>query len=154
MNGRNHENYAYSTDEGDETNDTDLRFRTPVMSCLWCQELVALRIWEKTGQLVRPDDPADVNQKGLMWYSRWVDEIRQLYWKFFDLPFQILEREKIYAHPENYPDAATFEELKGSRGRFRPLDVSNLYQPFEAPALTQAPATSGTDDEELLMANA
>lgn len=153
MNGRNHENYAYSVHEGPETKDTDLRFRNPPMFCLWCQELTALRIWEKTGQLARPGDHPDINEKGRTWYNRWVNEVRPLYWAFFHLPHQIQEREQIYAHPEDFPDVATFEELKDGAGNFRALDASDLYQPFEADRLMIAPAASGTDDEELLMAN-
>jgi hypothetical protein len=154
MNGRNHENYAYSTGEGDETKDTDLRFREPVMFCLWCQEIAALRIWEKTGQLARSTDPADINSKGVTWYTRWVEEMRPHYWSYFDVPFQISEREGVYAHPELYPNPDTFEELKTSGGAYRHLDASDLYQPFEAatPEVTRVAAWS--DAEELLVVNA
>lgn len=154
MNGRNHENYAYSPAEGDETKNTDLRFRDPVMFCLWCQEIVVLRTLEKTGQLAREGDPADVNAKGWTWYARWVQELRPLYWEFFDLPRQILEREQVYAHPERYPNAETFEELKDSADCYRPVDGADLYQPFQADPSSQTPPAPWSDAEELLVANA
>ena len=152
MNGRNHENYAYSPTEGDDTKNTDLRFRDPVMFCLWCQEIVALRIWEKTGKLARADDPQDINLKGWIWYARWANELRPLYWTFFDLPYQIQEREQIYAQPELYPD--TFKELKDTSGAYRPLAGSALYQPFNAEPLQATPPAAWSDDEELLVSNA
>jgi hypothetical protein len=153
MNGRNHENYAYSYHEGDSTKNTDLRFRNPVMFCLWCQELVAMRILEKTGQLARRDDPEDINARGRMWYARWVFEFRPLYWTYFDLPYQIQEREAIYAHPERYPDSDTFEELKDSADNYRPLAGSNLYQPFNAKARPATTPPGWSDAEEVLAAN-
>jgi hypothetical protein len=153
MNGRNHENYAYSDDEGDSTKNTDLRFREPVMFCLWCQELAALRILEKTGQLARADDPEDINARGRMWYARWVEEFRPLYWEFFDLPYQIQEREEIYAHPESYPDSDTFKELKDSAGSYRPLAGSNLYQPFNAQPLPTSTPPAWSEAEEILVTN-
>lgn len=150
MNGRNHENYAYSPDEGPETKNTDLRFRNPVMFCLWCQEIVTLRILEKTGQLARTGDPSDINGKGSMWYARWVNELRALYWSFFDLPYQIVEREQIYAYPDLYPDSTTFTELKDSAGNYRLLAGSSLYQPFNAEPLLATEPAPWSDDEELL----
>ena len=63
-------------------------------------------------------------------------------------------REGTYAHPDLYPNAETFEELKDSAGRYRPVHGAALYQPFEAdslPASTPAPWFQG---EELLVANA
>ena len=38
--------------------------------CLWCQELVTLRILEKTDQLLEDGDPSDVTTLGIVWYSR------------------------------------------------------------------------------------
>lgn len=151
MNGRNHENYAYSSHEGNATKNTDLRFRDPVMFCLWCQELVAMRILEKTGQLARGDDPEEINAKGRMWYARWVFEFRPLYWAYFDLPYQIQERETIYAHPEDNAD--TFTELKDGSDNYRPVAGSNLYQPFNAAARPATTPPGWSDAEEVLVAN-
>jgi hypothetical protein len=150
MNGK-HENYAYSATETSAA-EVDLRFRRimtqsgtviPPRYCLWCQELVTIRILEKTGQLVANGDPADINERGRRWYSRWVDTWRDRYWAAFDVDHQLDERELLYANPSSEPE--TFGELGGQR-----LDASDLYEPFAA-----APRANGDppdDDEDAILA--
>jgi hypothetical protein len=75
MNGK-HENYAYTTNvETDPTHPSescsrfvdggvDVRWRNPPRYCLWCQEIVLVRILEKTGQPLLAGDPESINQRG------------------------------------------------------------------------------------------
>jgi hypothetical protein len=92
MNGR-HENYAFTADAADE----GASLRWPHDYCLWCEEIVAARILEKTGQIGRRGDPEDVNERGRVWHERWVRELRDLYWEWADLLGKVEEREAAYA---------------------------------------------------------
>jgi hypothetical protein len=65
--------------------------------CLWCQELVTLRILEKTDQLLEPGDPADITTQGIVWYTRWVEGLRSHYDPLFGLAQQIADAEARYA---------------------------------------------------------
>ena len=60
---------TYTEEDGADLRDRD-RF------CLWCQELVTLRILEKTDQLLEEGDPSDVTSQGVLWYTRWVEQLR------------------------------------------------------------------------------
>ena len=161
MNGR-HKNYAYTSNESlDPTGPdaslmtADLRFRRivtasamiPPRYCLWCQEIVAARILEKTGQLAASDDPDDIDARGRRWYDRWVGRWRGRYWSAFNLPQQIRDREALYANPASEPD--TFSEIREASGSFKSIEKSDLYKPFAA---TTRPATSSPalDDDVLL----
>jgi hypothetical protein len=48
--------------------------RHPVL-CL-CREIVALRVMEKTGRLERDGDPSDAVKQGQVWWTRWVEDLR------------------------------------------------------------------------------
>lgn len=155
MNGQ-HVNYAYSTSETSPAS-VDLRFRRVVTAtgavippryCLWCQEIVTIRILEKTGQLAAAGDPADVNERGRRWYDRWVDTWRDRYWAAFDVDQQIDGRESLYANPSSEPE--TFDEISNADGSYKRLDGSDLYGPF-----TAAPRPDGdppADDEDVIAA--
>jgi len=146
MNGGHH-NFAYSTTEMPPAG-ADLRFRRPPRYCLWCQEIVTIRILEKTGQLAAGNDPANINERGRHWYSRWVNTWRDRYWAAFDVDAQIDEREMLYANPASEP--ATFSEIQNGDGSYKRLDKSDLYQAF-----TAAPPVGGIapdDDEDAILA--
>lgn len=166
MNGR-HENYAYTTDESadptaappagcprfdTEDGGADLRWRDPPRYCLWCEEIVVIRILEKTGQLALAGDPANINARGRVWHARWVAEGRRHYWAFFDVANRIRLRETLYAEPASEP--GSFCQIGYPDGSYRRLDHSDLYQPFDAdgPEGTANPALG--DDEALVMLNA
>jgi hypothetical protein len=148
MNGK-HVNYAYSTGEKMTPDDVDLRFRRPPRYCLWCQEIVTLRILEKTGQLAAGDDPEDINARGRRWYRHWVNRWRDRYWAFFDVDQQIDDRELLYANPSSEP-GTFYAELHSTDGSYKRLDKSDLYQPFAA-----TPGADGdppADDEDAILA--
>ncbi|MBS1692896.1 MAG: hypothetical protein JST91_11805 [Actinobacteria bacterium] len=154
MNGQ-HVNYAYSAGETSPAS-VDLRFRRVVTAsgavippryCLWCQEIVTIRILEKTGQLGAAGDPGDINQRGQLWYRRWVGTWRDRYWAAFGVDQQIDQREALYANPASEPQ--TFNEIRNTDGAYKRLDGSDLYQPFAA-----APRADGdppADDEDALL---
>ena len=123
MNGQ-HKNYRFTTVVADDptTASKGAALRKPEY-CLWCQEIVAARILEKTGRLAADDDPDDVNDRGIHWYGRWRDRWRDLYWDHFGVTDDIVDREAAYA-------AVTVTTNDGAMHR---LDESNLYQPFRWP---------------------
>jgi hypothetical protein len=93
--------------------------RDPARFCLWCQEVVTVRILERTGQFDSTADPTDFLKKGEYWYSRWTTALRGNYWRLFDVSTQIRDSEARYAamHP-------------GANGER--LDASDLYTTFRA----------------------
>ena len=106
--------------------------------CLWCQELVTLRILERTDQLLQAGDPDDVSAQGELWYTRWVERLRTNYWSLFDVPGQIADAEARYA-----------ALAPGTGGE--PLWRSDLYSvPAAAPAVAAA-AAPPADDELFLL---
>jgi hypothetical protein len=161
MNG-SHDNYAYtSTQAQDPTAGPDgryhgdganLRWRHPPRFCLWCQEIVAARILEKTGQLAAPGDPSGINARGRVWYERWVAQWRRLYWTFFDVTRQIRERESLYANPALEP--GSFTDIRRPDGTYLPVWRSDLYKPFRAAPGGGTASPDAGDDEELVMLNA
>ena len=138
MNG-SHDNYRFTQLDGDPTNLPDgtiegasLRDRTRL--CLWCQELVTIRLLEKTDQLLESGDPADITAQGEAWYTRWVQELRANYLEIYDVPGQIGELEASYA-----------TLAPGPAGE--PLWQSDLYSvPKAAPPVTPPPTAPLTDD--------
>ncbi len=166
MNG-SHENYAYTIDESadptaapppgctrfDGTDGgADLRWRNPPRYCFWCEEIIVVRILEKTGQLALAGDPANINSRGRVWHERWVAEGRRHYWTLLDVANRIQQREALYAEPALEP--GSFCQIVNPDGSHLRLDHSDLYQPFDAdgPAPTANPALG--DDEALVMMNA
>lgn len=105
MNGR-HGNYLYRTDE----NLPDpYSLRTGARLCLWCEEIVTVRILEKTGAFSRVGDPDEINELGRLWYWRWVDELRTNYWRQFDLNTRISDREAWYHDPANLEEPGVWD---------------------------------------------
>ena len=143
MNG-SHDNYRFTQLDDDPTNLPDgtiegasLRDRTRL--CSRCQELVTIRLLEKTDQLLESGDPADITAQGEAWYTRWVQELRANYLEIYDVPGQIGELEASYA-----------TLAPGPAGE--PLWQSDLYSvPKAAPPVTPPPTAPLTDDELLLL---
>jgi hypothetical protein len=104
MNGR-HNNFAFTqiaaedpTANGDGSySGTGEDLRDDDRFCLWCQEVVTLRILEKTDQLLEDGDPEDETRRGILWYSRWVQDLRENYYALFDVAGQIDALEARYA---------------------------------------------------------
>ena len=105
MNG-GHDNFKFTQNAAEDPtanpdgtytdeNGADLRDRDRF--CLWCQEVVSLRILEKTDQLLEAGDPSDVTAQGIEWYARWVAELRPNYYEIFDVAAQIADAEARYA---------------------------------------------------------
>jgi hypothetical protein len=166
MNGR-HQNYAYTPDAAADPTASpptgcnrfdageggaDLRWRDPPRYCFWCEEIVVIRILEKTGQLALAEDSANINSRGRIWYERWVAEGRRHYWALLDVANRIALREALYAAPATEP--GSFCQIINPDGSYRRLDRSDLYRPFDAdgPVPTASPALG--DDELLVMLNA
>jgi hypothetical protein len=99
MNG-GHQNYHHRTDE----TRPDAGLRTRDRFCIWCEELVTLRVLEATNALLESGDPVDnasINALGRIWYWRWVDGRRNSYWTEFDLSTRLSDREAWYHDPNN-----------------------------------------------------
>jgi hypothetical protein len=143
MNG-SHDNYQFTQDDSDPTNLADgsiqgANLRDQTRLCLWCQELVTIRLLEKTDQLLEPDDPADITAQGQAWYTRWVRELRANYLELYEVPGQISKLEADYA-----------TLAPGPAGE--PLWQSDLYSvPKAAPAAIPPPTAPLADDELLLL---
>ena len=102
MNG-GHGNYFHRTDEG-LAQRAGLRIGDRL--CLWCEEIVTIRILEKTDSLVRPDlgestATGDFNELGRAWHQRWVDQQRAVYWREFNIANRMADREAWYRNPAN-----------------------------------------------------
>ena len=161
MNGT-HENYAYTPDAASDPTaapptscarfvdgGVTLRWRDPPTYCLWCQEIVVIRILEKTGRLATPNDDPSINERGEAWYQDWVADGRSGYWETFDVADQIRERESWYADPSLRPGDLC--QLLRADGTYLRLESSPLYQVFDAEPVASGSAPSPDDGEELLM---
>jgi hypothetical protein len=148
MNG-GHDNFAFTqVADNDPTIDsngvvTGASLRTfpngGVYFCLWCQEIVALRILEKTDQLLEAGDPSDITTQGTLWWDRWVERLRTNYRTLLDVDQQILDAESRYA--------AMFPGKNGE-----PLWRSDLYAvPIAPTPPARSPGPSLTDEEVLLL---
>ena len=148
-----HDNYLFTQDEADDptsgndgvyidpddvsdgTEDEGANLRNNERMCLWCQEITALRILERTDQLNRSSDPSDIVEAGKAWYQYWVDTLRANYWHLFDVPQQIANQEAVYA-------AMTFT----IDGETKTLEESDLYQPFDEDAPSRRGTAATFDD--------
>jgi len=105
INGTHH-NYLCDVDPASP--DTNLRDHEHFY--FWCEEIVAWRILEKTGEFWRGGDPADINARGRTWYQRWVNTLRDDYYTHFDVPTLIREKNACYdtfygkACPPEFPN--------------------------------------------------
>jgi IgA Peptidase M64 len=136
MNGT-HKNYTWKWKDDDPVG----TLRTKDRFCLWCQEIVVIRILEKTGQLAKVSNTTDVNNRGKQWMNDWENHWRPLYESFFGLQGEITAREIAYT-PGNI--------VINTEGTDRILWQSDLYQPF---AYVPADAGSAPDltDEEIFL---
>jgi hypothetical protein len=148
MNG-SHENFAFTQVAANDptTVDADGNVQgkglrslpgVPVRFCLWCQEIVALRILEKTDQLLETGDSSDITTQGTLWWDRWVERLRANYRTLMDVDQQILDAESDYA--------AVFPGKNGE-----PLWQSDLYAVPTAPTPPAAAPGPGLTNEELLL---
>jgi hypothetical protein len=146
MNG-SHDNYAFTQDAahdptadaaGTYTDEHGAGLRDDDRFCLWCQEIVTLRILERTDQLLEAGDPADVAGQGELWYARWVERLRDGYWALFDVPGEIADAESRYA-----------AMAPGAHGE--PLWRSDLYAVPAAAPFAAGIAGPLADDEVFLM---
>lgn len=145
MNGT-HDNFQYTQvasqdptaqPDGSYVEETGASLRDRSRFCLWCQELVALRILERTDQLNDAGDPADFVARGERWYERWTASLREHYRTLFDVPRQIVDSEASYAGMTPGPG--------GER-----LDSSDLFVPYREDEPTR-PGPSSFDDGVWLM---
>jgi hypothetical protein len=149
MNGR-HENFKFTQNSSqdptagsdgiyDPATDPTASLRDNDRLCLWCQELVTLRILEKTDQLLQSGDPADVSAQGIVWYDRWVNQLRANYYTIFDVAQQIADNEARYA--------ATFPGPSGEQSW-----QSDLYSVPTATAVgTSTSTVPPLSDDELFL---
>lgn len=136
MNGT-HDNFQFTqtasrdptaNPDGSYTEENGALLRDRDRFCLWCQELVTIRILEKTDQLLQPGDPVDSTEQGKTWHTRWVRDLRGAYYRLFDVERQVRDAEARYAG------------MNPGRNR-EPLWRSDLYGAPEA-AGTQASTTA------------
>lgn len=131
MNGQ-HKNYR--CDISDTAPNVNLRDLDPPAGvghlCFWCQELTALRILEKTGELDRlMDVPGDLNFQGEAWYTGWVDTYRDNYHRRFDTASRIRVKDRCY---------------RGETGT--PVEEACLQTDFDASDPSTLPACLGRCD--------
>jgi hypothetical protein len=73
--------------------------------CFWCEEILTVRILERTGQFDRlVGSCADINTCGRTWWSAWESVLRDRYYQRNDLPDRIAERTLCYADRCTTPD--------------------------------------------------
>jgi hypothetical protein len=143
MNG-SHDNFQFTqvtaedptaNADGTYTDETGASLRDRDRFCAWCQELVAIRILEKTDQLLEAGDPADPTEQGTTWHARWVGVLRSKYDELFGVAQQVQDAEAQYA-------AMT----PGRNGE--PLWLSDLYSvPKASSSPASVPVTMLSDDE-------
>jgi hypothetical protein len=147
MNGK-HDNFAFTqvasndptaNPDGTYTDENGAALRDGDRFCEWCQEVVVLRILEKTDRLVRSDDPSDPTEQGQAWYARWVEELRANYFALLGVEQQVLDAEARYAALN-----------PGRNGE--PLWQSDLYSvPRASSTQVSSPVPGLADDESYLM---
>ena len=115
MNG-GHQNYFSRTDEADQFNASGNQVFASLRSshfCLWCEEILTVKILEKTDAFLQFQDileaAGDINVLGRIWYRRWVDALRPVYWTEFNLPGRIADREAYFTNPANLDKGTYFD---------------------------------------------
>lgn len=105
MNGT-HDNFQFTqtvsqdptaNPNGSYTDENGARLRDRNRFCSWCQELVTIKILEKTDQLLEPGDPANATEQGKTWHACWVGNLRDAYYRLFDVEQQLRDAETSYA---------------------------------------------------------
>lgn len=146
MNG-SHDNFQFTqvasddptaNRDGSYTEENGANLRDQERFCLWCQELVTIRILEKTDQFLETGDPTNLSAAGLVWWTRWEDDLRERYWTLFDVSQQIMDAEAVYAGLR-----------PGSAGES--LWRSDLYVAFGAAAVARANPVPALGEDELAM---
>jgi hypothetical protein len=132
MNGT-HRNYCHTPDASDPlasgSDGANLRIR--YRFCLWCQELVAMRLLERTGALSEPGDPATPSAElGRELYRRWRTTWRRRYETRFAIGAQIAARESEYAAGDRPTECSSSP----------PLERSGLYGPQRADERPSGPS--------------
>lgn len=147
MNGT-HDNFQFTQTPSDDptanpdgsyTDERGALLRDSSRLCLWCQELVTIKILEKTDQLLEPGDPVDATEQGKRWHVRWVEDLRYSYYRIFDVEQQVADAESRYAGL--------------NPGRFQqPLWRSDLYNvPKASGVQVSKPIVELSDDEMYLL---
>ena len=134
MNG-GHDNFPFTQNASQDPTDrqptaptadeTSAGLRDNDRLCLWCQELVTLRILEKTDQLLKAAT-RDVTAQGIVWYTGGSTGSDANYYALFDVARQIADNEARYA--------ASFPGPSGE-----PLWQSDLYSVPTAAAVGSPP---------------
>jgi hypothetical protein len=146
MNG-SHDNFQFTQvaaddptagPDGSYVEESGANLRDRSRFCLWCQELVTLRILERTDQLNEADDPSNFVEKGERWYERWAGDLRNRYWELFDVSAQIVDGETTYAG------------LNPGAGGER-LDASDLYSAFREDEPTRSGSSTIDDGAWLVL---
>lgn len=147
MNGR-HDNFQFTQVEAEDptanpdgtyTDENGARLRDRERFCLWCQEIVVVRLLEKTDEFLQSGDPLDINERGTVWWGRWQGSLRAKYWQLFDVPQQITTYEAAFAAMTPGPNS-------------EPLWQSDLYQvPAAEPASPTNPVPGLADGELFLL---
>jgi len=110
MNGT-HNNYLCETDPACPNN---INLRDHEHLCFWCEEITAIRILARTGYFREKlgEDP-DVNQRGRLWYTSWLNSLRGAYYTHFNIPEKIAEKNACYTRflgwscPDDFPNCQT-----------------------------------------------
>ena len=109
INGR-HENYRCNVDASEAYGS----LRDSAHLCFWCEEITAMRILEKAGQLARAGDSADINVRGREWFSRWKSDLRSDYYAHFNFGELIAEKNACYATYSGTPCPSTFPNCQNA----------------------------------------
>jgi hypothetical protein len=105
MNGT-HDNYAFTqvaaedptaNADGSYTDENGASLRDLDRFCAWRQEIVTIRLQEKTDQLTDPGDPSDPTEQGRASFTRWESECRENYYAALFVGQQIRDVETSYA---------------------------------------------------------
>ena len=143
MNGT-HDNYAFTrvdaedptaNPDGSYTDEHGANLRDRERFCAWCQEIVVIRILEKTDLLRDDADPADPTEQGQVWYDRWVADLREGYFTTFAVADQLRAAESRFA-----------TMAPGAHGE--PLWRSDLYDVPHASAEQRSRDVRELDDGE------
>ena len=94
MNGQS-QNYRFAPTDELDVDGLGEKLRTETRFCLWCQEIVVLRLLEKLNRFEQAEGaPDDINELGVWAMTQWVDEWRSLYWQAFDIVAALTDREQ------------------------------------------------------------
>jgi hypothetical protein len=104
MNGGHTNYFCNDTETGIGT---EAYIRDHYHLCFRCEEIVMVRILEKTGQL---GSEIPSNETGRTWYNRWVNSLRHNYYTRFDIPTEIARKDACYNYMSGKPCPAEFPQ--------------------------------------------